>query len=144
MKSKIAGFIIIFVVAMTAFGAGTIFGAGSAEPGTQGDPLISLSYLEERLAQLEGDSAAYCFKKLSLSRGDKLWLDEGSELIVYSGNATVTGNGLISLTGGEMFSQGTSTVLYNLFLAPENGSGITASGELTVYIKGVYRLTESE
>lgn len=139
MKKKILIFIAAIVICVACFGSGMILGAGTAEPGSQGDPLVTLSYLNSRLAELGQGSAASSYKQVKLTSGQKLTLSDGSELIVYSGNASVTGTaGLMSLTGGEMFPEGTSTVLYNLYMGIGDNSGIKAGGSMTVYVKGGY------
>ena len=157
--------VIIFLAAVLAavgiFGAGMAFGAGSAEPGSQGDPIVTLSYLESRLEQLEGsgrtegksssgaddDSGGTHanpdggFTRMELLKGQELVLSEGSTLVVYSGNGRITGgSGLINLTSGELFSAGTSAVLYSVFLGVDDESGIKANGSMVVYVSGNFSL----
>ncbi|MDE7326013.1 MAG: hypothetical protein K2N63_07045, partial [Lachnospiraceae bacterium] len=119
--------------------AGRVDGAlGGGVPGSAGDPLITKSYLEERLAQVSGGTAA--FVKVTLLRGEGIVLYSGSELMLYSGSAAVTGaDGLVNLTTGELFKRGNSTVRYNLYLAPADGCGIEADGNVTAYVRGNYR-----
>ena len=154
---KVALFFGIIIAAAGIFGAGMAFGASGAEPGSQGDPLVTLSYLESRLSALEkgttasqsadaaengetgtstGETAAG-FVRVELSKGQRLILSDGSMMIVYSGNGLITGKGgLINLSTGELFPEGTSAVLYSIFLGTDNVSGITASGNMTVYVLG--------
>lgn len=124
------------LVAILCYRAGRADGAGSGIPGSVSDPLITKSYLEERLSQVGGGKAAY-FSKVTLARGEQLTLYAGGELMLYAGSGAVTGaNGLVNLTTGELFKRGNSVVRYHLYLAPEDGCGISADTGATVYVRG--------
>lgn len=121
------------------YGAGMAKGASGAVPGSAGDPLITKSYLDERLSELAGGSAGGMFSRVTLSRGDRISVKGGGELMVYSGNAEVTGSdGLVNLTTGELFRDGNSAIKYHLYLSPADDSGIRASGNVTVFVRGGY------
>lgn len=145
MKKKIAVFTAVLILCVGSFGAGRIFGAGSSEPGSQGDPVVTLSYLNARLAEAGGGTGTSgnieaespgAFKQVKLEAGETLMLSDGSELVVYSGNSSVLGNaGLIDLTDGSLFKEGTSTVLYHVYLAVGGNSGIKASGKMIIYVR---------
>ncbi|MCR5431535.1 MAG: hypothetical protein K6E95_03145 [Lachnospiraceae bacterium] len=131
----------LLVAAVIVFWAGKEVGAATAEPGSQSDPLVTLSYLEKRLK--EGDmygksGGGMSFTEVSLTSGEKLTLDDGAELVVIRGNGSVFGQGLINITSGELFKEGTSIVLYSDFLAAGTGCGIKASGTVKTYVKGGY------
>ena len=130
---------VALAAAAVIFFAGKEVGAASSQPGSQSDPLVTLSYLEKRLkeggAGISGGSVSG-FESVSLSAGEKLTLGDGAEAVVIRGNGTVFGDGLISLTGGEMFNEGTNVVLYTDYLAAGTGCGIKASGSMRVYVKG--------
>ena len=152
---KIAIFLAIVAAAAGLFGAGMAFGAGG-EPGSQGDPIVTLSYLESRLAALgqnnesNTDQAgnAYAqtgaeggFIKLTLAKGQSIRISEGGMLIVYSGNGKIgEGGGMLNLSTGEIFENGNSAVLYSIFLARENGGSVDALSNMTVYVMGKYEL----
>lgn len=147
MKKRILIFAAALAAAVVLFGAGAAYGAGSAEPGTQGDPLVTLSYLEKRLSETGNftdartQTASEGFSRVELAKGQSLILSDGAEFVVYSGNGTVLGTtGLISLTGGEKFNTGTSTVLYTLYLGIGGTSGVKASGSMVLYVTGGYRI----
>jgi len=132
---------VLIAVGIALFFAGKQVGAATGEPGSQSDPLVTLSYLEKRLKEggaTTGGSGGSTFSPVSLSSGDRLTLDDGGEAVVVRGNGVVFGEGLISLTGGEMFKEGTNVVLYADYLAAGTGSGIKASGVMKVYVKGTY------
>lgn len=134
------------LIAAVFFTAGTKVGAASTQPGSQSDPLVTLSYLNQRLGEggtssVGSGSSSTSFTQLKLTSGQKLTLKDGSEAVVYSGNGKVFGTtGLISLTGGELFGSGKSVVLYTDYLAIGSNSGIEAKGNMTVYVRGSYSL----
>ena len=145
MKNKNLGYICIFALILTfvasmCYRAGRADGAsGGGVPGSAGDPLITRSYLEERLSQIQKGEAA-SFQKITLRQGEELSLYTGSEMMLYDGSALVKGaDGLVNLTTGELFKKGNSTVRYHLYFSPANGSGIQADGDVTVYVRGNYQ-----
>lgn len=147
MKRKILAAIAAVALLVAGFTAGTVYGAQSAEPGSEGDPIITLSYLNSRLDEMGGVSTAENasvstgFKKVTLTKGQSLTLDDGGEMVVYSGNGTVIGTtGLLSLSGSELFGPGTNVVLYNHYMGLGAYSGVKATGNMTVYIKGEYSI----
>lgn len=167
MKTKILVGICAVLLAAAMFGAGAVFGAGSSQPGTQGDPIVSLSYLDSRLSELEkkltgtvadnaagteksltagtsdgtGGQAGKAFTQVKLTKGQSLILADGSVAVVYSGSGTVLGTtGLVSLSDGELFALGNSVVMYTPFLGIGASSGISASGAMTVYVMGEYEI----
>lgn len=134
------------VVLMTLFGigmfrAGEVRGASGNEPGTAADPIITKSYLDMRLAELNGGTtvARESFERVALAKGEILTVKSGGELVLYSGNTSVIGeSGLIDLTTGELFKEGNSLVRYNQYLSPEDGCGLQADGKAVVFVKGEY------
>ena len=131
---------VLLAVGAAVFFAGKRVGAATSQPGSQSDPLVTLSYLEKRLAEggIVSGTGSVSFEEVSLVSGEKLTLYDGAEAVVIRGNGTVFGSGLISLTGGELFKEGTSVVLYSDYLAAGSGCGIKASGTMRVYVKGGY------
>ena len=94
MGKKILIAVISVAALLAAFKAGSVFGAGSASPGSQGDPLVTLSYLNSRLEGL-GDSGGAAssdagFSRVSLAKGQSLLLTDGSEMI--NGRKTACGD----------------------------------------------------
>ena len=149
---RIAVFLAAVAVGAGLFSAGMAFGAGNGEPGSQGDPIVTLSYLESRLAGLGNGQNAYpgenspeagetdtCFRKISLTKGQSIDIAEGTMLIVYSGNGRICGgSGMLNLSTGEMFENGTSAVLYTIFMAVGDDSSLEALSSMTVYLMGSY------
>ena len=143
---KAVMFLAAVAAAVGLFGAGLAFGSGSKEPGTQGDPIVTLSYLESRLASIDGSGSSKNgsgsgsgFEKVFLSKGEKLQIADGGIAVVSSGSGKVFGsNGMLNLSSGELFADGNSAVLYSMFLSCGSDSGINASGNMTVYVCGNY------
>ena len=156
---KIAVFLAAVAIGAGLFSAGMAFGAGTGEPGSQGDPIVTLSYLESRLSDLNsggnvnnaGNGASNSeilnngqdsgFKKLILPKGRSISLSEGGTLIVYSGSGRIgEGGGMLNLSTGEMFESGNSAVLYTIFMAVGDDSSVVALSNMTVYVMGKYIL----
>lgn len=134
-KGKFFGFVILSVVLIfTGFQIGSIYGGEEDFPGSDGDPLITKSYLESRLSEKRSGS----YQKISLSKGNLLILGEGSELIVYQGSAKVEGE-LLNVSKGILFEKGNSLVKYNVFLAPKENCGIIASDRMILFVSGSYQ-----
>ncbi len=157
MKKRLLIFMIATLSAIALFGGGYAFGAGSAQPGSQGDPLVTLSYLESRLAGITGNDTANTgntgtgsgngisagFARIDLTKGQSLILSDGSEMVVYSGNGTVLGTtGMMNLAEAQMFPAGTSVVLYTQFLGIGGTSGVKAGGNMTIYVRGGYKVEQ--
>ena len=157
MKKRLLIFIIATLSAIALFGGGYAFGAGSAQPGSQGDPLVTLSYLESRLADISGDNSQITgnggvisnngtsagFSRIDLLKGQSLILSDGSEMVVYSGNGTVLGTtGMMNLAEAQMFPAGTSVVLYTQFMGIGGTSGVKAGGNMTIYVRGGYKIEQ--
>ena len=156
---KIAIFLAVLLTAGGLFGAGMAFGAGGAEPGTQGDPIVTLSYLDSRLKTLEqgltgsdagsgtgsGNEDRYSsgktggFEKIGLIKGQRLSVSDGGLVVVYTGTGRIgDGTGFLNMTTGDMFEGGTTAVLYSMLLAVGEDSSILASGNMSLYVAGGY------
>ena len=124
----------VFLV-MAVFYGGTKVGAAQNTPGSVYDPLITQSYLEERLAQTE----AAGFVKVSVAKNKTLTLEAGAQVLLLTGTATVVGNsGLVDMTEGVLLEKDLSVMKYHLCLAPAAGSGMKATTACTVYVTGSY------
>ena len=112
------------------FCSGITVGAATDEPGSAGDPLITLSYLEQ---QLEGVGGGY--ECITLKKGETLSLAQGAQVILYTGNATVAGS-LIDTTSGSLASAGKAVEKYHAYLAPADESGFTAGATCVIFLSG--------
>lgn len=157
---------------LLVIGAGTVllgttvaFSAGSKD-----DPLISLSYLETRLDELEDkidkkisritddiddntgqDRESYSFEIVEISAGQYIIGKEGTEIILRGGTSTsrVQGkakvvtfevNGLSDITSGKELLNGDNVPLNHLLIVPRNNRGIQAITDSTYLVKGEYEI----
>ncbi|MDR1136102.1 MAG: hypothetical protein LBL49_08005 [Clostridiales Family XIII bacterium] len=115
--------------------------AASLEPGSEEDPLVTKSYLDQKL------SAAAVFVPLEVKEGQTLIGDEGAEIILRSGEASAIGNeenGISDLTAGKDLMSGDILETNHLLLIPRSdGRGITAITDIWLMIKGGYSLQTS-
>lgn len=123
------------ILILSAFYGGTKVGAAQNTPGSAYDPLITQSYLEERLAQTD----AAGFVRVSVAKNKILTLESGAQLLILSGTANaVGGSGLIDMTEGVLLEKDLSVMKYHLCMAPSAGSGIKAATACTVFVTGAY------
>lgn len=101
-------------------------------PGSEGDPLVSKSYVDQKTT----------FKVISMSAGQKLIGSEGTELIVRGGEALAIDNGvdgISDLTYGTDLLTGMQVACNHLVLVPRSdGRGISAVTDIWVMVKGDY------
>ena len=120
-----------------AFVSGHYAGAASKTPGTTGDPLVTLSYLEERLGTAQGG-----VQKVQLSKGQKLVGKEGTGIVVLGGSVTATGDGLVDLTAGQLTERDTSMFLYHSYIVAEETSGCEALSMCALLVSGEYTVKQ--
>ena len=135
LKNKILAAVMVVLFVLSAFYGGTKVGAAQNTPGSAYDPLITQSYLEERLAQTD----AAGFVRVSVAKNKILTLEEGGQLLILTGTANAIGsNGIVDMTEGVLLAKDLSVIKYHLCLAPANGSGIKATTACTVFVTGSY------
>lgn len=132
----VATFVLLLV---GTFRAGIIVGAADNEPGSVGDPLVSKSYLDGRLDEMNG-----VMTKVTVSKGSVLTASEGATLVLYSGNGTVSGSGagLVNITAGELTKSGLSLAKYNNYIFPDAATTVTATSTMVVFITGTYNVSQ--
>lgn len=130
--------VLLLAVAILAGGLGA-YAAGTA--GTQGDPLISMSYLDDVLApsirsaytsRIESEAreleesvqnsladAAGAFEAVSLAEGEGMPCPAGTQLLFRSGTAAATA-ALTDLTTGETLAAGSALAANHLYLATDD------------------------
>lgn len=130
--------VLLLAVAVLAGGLGA-YAAGTA--GTQGDPLISMSYLDDVLApsirsaytsRIESEAreleesvqnsladAAGAFEAVSLAAGEGTPCPAGTQLLFRSGTAAATA-ALTDLTTGETLAAGSALAANHLYLATDD------------------------
>lgn len=123
--------VLIFGAAMAGF-------AGSGDPGTPEDPLVTRSYVDARLK-------AYADKYLQwqvvdLAQGKQLVGSAGTELVVRVGQAAVvdpTGNGIPDLTGGANIAAGQNVAPnHHLIIPRTDGRGVSARTKAVIMYRG--------
>jgi hypothetical protein len=125
-----------------------------AIPGTANDPLVTKSYVDQRIAQISagngsGNATGLLQPVNPLHAGQQLTATvPGTELIVRTGVVTVLdpgGNGLSDVTAGTNLLAGQTVPLNHLIIIPRNdGRGIqVSSGSPPVYllVSGGYQIT---
>ncbi len=135
MRKKLIVFAVCLAVGLIGFQTGRLVEAGSASPGSQSDPLITKSYLDERLSSLGGTvgTATKGFTQTTVKKGETLTLPDASQIILIKGNASIASGSLANLSDGSLFKQGNSLVLYSLFFAVGETT-IKASSAVTLYL----------
>lgn len=140
----------IAIAGIAALLIGSTFVYGAA--GDNDDPVVSLSYLNERLAKISGQVQSDKFVLLDntdLSKGDIIVGEEGTEIIlrgVSGGKVTAYGvsqnQGLSNLTSGKSIDGSGSTIpVNNHLLVPRDERGIKIEAEdAWVMIKGEYKI----
>lgn len=132
-----------------------------SEPGTESDPLISLSYLEEKLDEMKDyiDSkvnssggtqvptapADNSLVVVELFAGQMLIGEAGSEIILRSGSATAitsVSGGLSDVTEGSDIAEGKPIPANHLLIIPRSdGRGIFVTKNSTfVMVRGGYTI----
>ena len=133
--------------------AGTAYAAYNY--GSQDDPLVTKSYLDEVLtpelmAEMEarldaaGSDAGAAFKVVTLSRGQTVACQAGCELMLRVGTAAASGADspvLVDTTSGSTLENGGALVKNHLYMATIEGNGFTATADtVKLLISGTYTI----
>lgn len=135
LKKKLIGMFGVAVLVCGAFFTGHSAGAASKTPGTSGDPLVTLSYLEERLIGTGGST-----ERVQLKQGQTLTGATGTGIIVLGGSVTAAGDGLVDVTAGEKAEGDTSLFLYHSYIVAEKNGGCEALSGCTLLVCGEYKV----
>ena len=141
MKRIATGLAIVFSVF-----AVTVAAAAAADtPGSEDDPVVTKSYVDNQIAQLMSSGVASdSYKAVRLTAGQKLIGNEGTEVILRSGEATAIdngANGVSDVTGAKDLMTGQSVAQNHLLLIPRSdGRGIRAITEIWVLVRGSYSI----
>ncbi len=141
--------------------------AMSYEPGSENDPVVTLSYVENRLSEIvsdfqekldtmetgsensisqeatSGDDAT--FEPILIKAGSRVYFGGNTQVILRSGSmkaiANTAGNGLADLTYGKDLKTGDQIQMNHLILVPRNdGRGADVSEDSWIMVKGEYIL----
>lgn len=144
----IVSFILVLAIGSIAF----------SEPGTETDPLITLSYLNTKIQEVKdyvdtkisgistggGTTEEAHLVVVELSEGQKLIGQAGAEIILRGGKATAITSpqgGLADVTAGVDIKSGEDIPANHLLIiARSDGRGVLATSESTVYlmVRGSY------
>lgn len=151
----------ILGITLLIMGFTQISKASFFEPGSKDDPVVTLSYVENRNEQLKyyidqkieeyssgtpkNEQSQSSFVVVQLGKGQKLLGDEGTEVILRSGEATAIGNasgdGVSNITHGRDLRMGDKIEKNNLLVIPrKDGRGITAITDIYIMVKGKYEI----
>jgi hypothetical protein len=150
--------VLVAVVAVAAAGGGAY---AATTYGTQTDPLVTVSYLNDTLRpsiQSDFDSqldaaleqmevsfesdlagAAGTFQVVSLASGQTLSGGAGCEILYRSGTAAAVG-ALLDVSAGAAVTSGSSLTANHLYMTSASGDGVKAGGAVTLLVRGVYTI----
>ncbi len=146
----------VILVGVLAFAATT--------PGSDGDPLVSLSYVEKRLTGLKSElvalieaskssgaatgasAPAKVFEVYEYPKGTKIIFGKSAEFILRIGSARVLdplGNRIPDLTSGVDILVSEQVPRNHLMLVPQtDGRGFIVEDDIVVMIKGDFTVVE--
>ena len=142
--------IIAAALLLLAFGV-AVYAATSADYGTQADPLVTKSYLDQVLrpeidkelqsaldaAAAQSQPASGDFQKVTLKAGQTLRCALGTELLLSSGTARAQGT-LSDVTAGTATNQGGALELNHLYLAAGDDARVETSDTAELLVYGSY------
>ncbi|MBK5251761.1 MAG: hypothetical protein JJE29_03900 [Peptostreptococcaceae bacterium] len=156
---------VIAIIVLLAMTLGVL--AASYEPGSENDPVVTLSYVESRLAEIVSDfqekldsvsvndgntsspietqTLESGFEAIMIPSGSFVYFGGNTQVILRSGAMTAIaspkGNGLADLTAGKDLKTGDAVQMNHLLLVPINdGRGVSVSIDSWMMIKGNYTL----
>jgi len=127
-----AVFLLLIIVGGSGFCLGQAVKAAGTEPGSEADPLVARSYVDQYVG----------LRVVNLPTGQKLTAGAGTELIIRDGKAAAVagaGGGLSDLTAGKDLAEGEIIPHNHLVLVPkDDGRGFTAVSNVTALVRGEY------
>lgn len=120
--------------------------AVAATPGSDADPVISLSYLNDVFKpEIKAEiTQTTQFSLVNLSAGQKIIGNMGTEMILRMGNACVLANnlgGIADTTSGYDLGNGTNAPANHLLIIPrDDGRGMVATSDCIIMVKGTYTI----
>lgn len=136
------------VAGVSLLGLGFWFGNASAstnDPGSAADPLVSKSYVDERLAGVADKAyvdGKLAFQVVNVPKGSALIGEAGTEIVLRGGKASAIASalgGLFDATGGTDVTQGEAVKPNHLLVVPRaDERGLLATTDLILLVKGSY------
>jgi len=131
-RSRLLLVSLIAVIFAVGFLAGNTGRAQTVAPGSDADPLVSQSYVDQFVGLVV----------IELHAGQMLEGMGGTEIIVRSGQVTATSSplgGLSNVTAGKDMVQGERVPLNHLLIVPRSdGRGIVAQTRAFVMVRGLH------
>ena len=139
-----------------------VTGAVAVDAGTDKDPLVTLSYLNDQFmseimkrvdgkiaerdkklaGQGVGSAAASSFQTVELAKGQILTGSMGCEIMLRDGKATCASQlspGMVDETTGQTVKTGGALSLNHLYMMTEEGPGVqAASNSAKLMVRGTY------
>lgn len=150
--------IIILVVALAMAAGVTVYAV--ANYGSKDDPLVTSSYLQDVVQPRMGDAyrstldgeirdmedqfadqvaaAGGSYVLVTLENGQTLTGRAGTEILMRTGTAAVMQSAAIDLTTGQTTAVGEKLTENHLYLVQTDDSGIQATADTTVMVRGSY------
>lgn len=129
--------VIIFLLLLMGGGGfclGQSVKAAGTEPGSEADPLVARSYVDQFVE----------LRVVSVPSGQRLTGGAGAEIIIRDGKAVAvagSGGGLSDLTAAKDLKEGESLPPNHLLLVPrEDGRGFAAVNNVTALVRGQYEV----
>lgn len=126
--------VIIILAILLSLLAVIIVQAAAAEPGSDTDPVVTQSYVDQ----------ATKFTVVEVSAGKQLIAGASTEIVLRQGKATSIGSasgGLADVTLGGDWQTGFSIPSNHLLIVPkDDGRGIKAVTDIKVLIRGTYTI----
>ena len=153
-KNGIRGSILVLGVITILLGTTVVF----SEPGSEEDPLVSLSYLEKRMEQFKyyvdekldkistgsGNDVSNNLEVVEIMSGQSIIGKNGTEIILRSGRAKIIAGklgGLSDVTEGKDLGMDKLVPLNHLLIIPrDDNRGVLAITEAIFLVKGEYEI----
>lgn len=150
---------VLAAVLILALGIGV--GAYAASNlGTQSNPLVAKSYLDQTVtpqlqqefqtkldeqvrlleSKISSSSSGLDFKAITLNNGQSLKASAGCELVLRAGTASAIGV-LSDVTEGKQVASGAALSANHLYMALNDGEGLSAGSSVTVLVRGAYTVS---
>lgn len=117
-------------------------GTFAADPGTDGDPLITKSYIDSVVYPYIDNSARFTVVEVPANKS--VICSAGTELILRMGTCSVIGTqkgGVSDVTMGFDLAHGTNIQGNHLLIVPlDDGRGVKTSTNCLIMIKGKYQI----
>lgn len=154
MKNKWKKILVTATAFTLIMGSSLVF----SEPGSSKDPLISKSYVDEKIEEVKdyidkklksgtenvGSSNHGNLEIVELKAGESILGSAGTEIILRSGNAVAIGSdlgGVSDITGGLDLTSGQKVKTNHLLIVPRaDGRGVYSKGQTFFMVRGNYSI----